>query len=108
MANQDRRIIELPVDALPDIEELTGDLRIVAELVGVANALRLGQVFHGVPIRLWNTGQWIRRWRDNQIRRDSATLSGRELAIKYRLTERQIWNILGTTGDGDDRQKRLW
>ena len=102
------KMIELPADALPAIDELTGDLRLVALVVGVENALKLGQMFKGVPIRLWNTEKFIRRYRDNCIRRDSETMSGRELALKYTLTERQVWNILGTTDRGDERQMSLF
>lgn len=104
-------IIRLPKEALPSIEELTGDLRIVAEVVGVEKALELGQRFYGVQIRLWNTKKFIRRWRDKQIRKDcDAGMSGVELAKKYNLTDRQVWNILGQAdvSASDDRQLGLF
>jgi len=106
MANDDH-IIRLPDDALPEIKELTGDLRLLAEIVGVAKALEVGQVFCSTPIRCYNVHKWLRRWRDRQIRQDSEHLSGIELARKYRLSDRQIWNILGSP-EPDERQGKLW
>lgn len=92
---EDLKIIYLPDDALPDLEELTGDLKAVARIIGVKNAMALGQIYKGVPIRLWNTEKFIRRYRDECIKRDSVNMSGVAIAKKYRLTERQIWYILG-------------
>lgn len=107
--SDDEDIITLPEDALPGLDELTGDLRIVAEVVGVAKALELAQRFHGVPIRVWNAKKFIRRYRNRCLRRDydRGGISGIKLAQKYRLTERQIWNILGSP-EPDTRQMGLW
>lgn len=101
-------IIELPEDALPDIEEMSGDLRLLAELVGVATALKIAQVFGGTMLRIAKGDKWLRRQRDRCIRRDyDAGISATELARKYHLSERQIWNILGTV-DEDERQMKLF
>lgn len=107
MTTTDRDIIRLPEDALPDIGELSGDLRMLAERVGVAKALEVGQVFNGTPIRVYGVARFIRRWRDRCIRRDSEHMSGIELARKYNLSDRQIWNILGEA-EPDERQRGLW
>lgn len=108
MENATSNIIALPDDALPKIEELTGDLRILAEIAGVRLALEIGQRFHGTPIRVWNVEKFVRRHRDRCIRRDADRgRSGVDLARKYRLTERQIWNILGSP-EPDERQKEMW
>ncbi len=102
-------VVELPDDALPGIEELTGDLRLLAEIVGVAVALRIAQVFGGTPIRIYGVGKWLRRHRDRCIRRDydQGDITAIELGRKYKLGERQIWNILGSA-EPDERQGRLW
>jgi Mor family transcriptional regulator len=108
MSETDRDIIVLPDDAMPTIDELTGDLRILAEIVGVAKALEIGQRFHGTPIRIWGVVKFIRRHRNRCIRRDADYGdSGIKLARKYRLSDRQIWNILGSLED-DERQMGLF
>lgn len=103
-------VIELPEDALPSIDELSGDLRMLAEIpgVGVRLALRIAQVFGGTPIRVWGVGKWIRRERDRCIRREYD--AGRpvvELARKYNRSDRRIWDILGAP-EPDERQLKLW
>lgn len=103
-------IVELPDDALPGLDNLNGDLRMLAEVpgVGVAMALRIAQIFGGTPIRIYGVGKWLRRHRDRCIRRDYDNgISAVELGRKYKLGERQIWNILGTS-EPDERQGRLW
>jgi Mor family transcriptional regulator len=101
-------IIELPDDALPELGKLSGDLRLLAELVGVGMALRIAQSFGGTPIRIYGVGKWLRRHRDRCIRRDSDNgVSAVDLGRKYKLSERHIWNILGTA-EPDERQMRMW
>ena len=102
------KLVELPDDALPDIEELTGDLRLLAELAGVKIALMIIQVVGGTILRLPKIDRFLRRQRDRCIRRDyDAGMSVTSLARKYKLSERQIWNILGTA-DEDERQMKLF
>jgi len=105
-------IIELPDDALPEITELDGDMRLLAELVGVRKALAVAQVFNGTPIRLYKWPRWIRRWRDKCMRRDydGGGCTGVDLARKYTLGERQVWNILGKVEGPpqDDKQLKLF
>ena len=104
----DPELITLPPDALPDISELSGDLRLLAEIVGVGKALEVAQRFHGTPIRLWGASRFVRRHRDRAIRRDyDAGMTGVELARKYRLSERHIWNILGSP-EPEERQRGLF
>ena len=101
-------IIRLPDDALPKIEELTGDLRLLAEITGVPLALAVAQVLGGTMLRIPKGDKWIRRWRDRCIRREyDQGVPVAALARKYRLTDRQIWNILGTA-EPDGRQMRMW
>jgi Mor family transcriptional regulator len=100
-------LFELPPDAWPQLEDLNGDMRTIAELIGIDNALKLAQRFDGTPVRIYGWKTWSRSWRDRCIRRDYDTgrYSGIELARKYGLQERQIWNILGKE---DGRQLRLF
>lgn len=101
-------VIELPEDALPDLDKLSGDLHMLAELVGVGMALRIAQAFGGTPIRIYGVGKWLRRHRDRCIRRDSDKgVSAVELGRKYRLSERHIWNILGSP-EPEERQIKMF
>lgn len=100
-------MITLPEDAWPTLGELTGDIQLVAELVGIGNALLLAQIFDGTPIRLYGYKNMVRRWRDQCIRRDYDTgnYTYIELARKYSLCDRQVSYILGRV---DDRQLNLF
>ena len=108
MADESRpKLVELPDDALPDVKELTGDLRLLADLVGVREALVIIQVLGGTMLRLPKIDRFLRRQRDRCIRRDYDTrMSATNLARKYKLSERHIWNILGTVEN--DRQMKLF
>lgn len=100
--------IHLPDDALPKLEELTGDLQLVAEIVGVRLAIELGIRFHGTAIRVWGAQRFVRRMRDRRMRAEAdAGATGLELARRYQLSERQVWNILGTP-EPDERQLPLF
>jgi Mor family transcriptional regulator len=100
---------DLPEDALPRLSDLSGDLRMVANLVGVRMALKISELFDGTPARLYGHRRWLLGWRDKIIREeyDNGEISGVDLARKYGLSDRQIWNILGKV-EGDDRQLRLF
>ena len=99
---------ELPDDALPEIDELSGDLRLLAELAGVRVALRVARAVGGTMLRIPKIDRWQRRHRDRCIRRDyDNNVSATCLARKYHLSERQIWTILGRA-EADERQQTLW
>ena len=117
MSNMDD-IIELPDDALPEISELSGDLRLLAEVLaeatgdtiaGVRLALVVAQRLGGTPLRIVTSKKWVLRHRDRCMRRDydrgNITVVG--LARKYRVCERQAYNILGQA-EPDTRQMRMW
>ncbi|MBU4273998.1 MAG: hypothetical protein KKA28_19375 [Planctomycetes bacterium] len=117
MADQDN-IIELPDDALPEISELQGDLRLLAEVLaeatgdkiaGVRLALVVAQRLGGTPLRIVTGRKWMLAWRDKCMRRDydRGNITVVELARKYRMCERQAYNILGTV-EPDTRQMRMW
>jgi len=102
-------IDKLPDEALPAVVELKGDLRMLAEKVGVRLALQISELFDGTPARLYGHRRWLVVWRDRQIRAeyDKGGVSVVDLARKYGLSERHVYNILGQE-PGEDRQLRLF
>lgn len=105
----------LPLQELPQIEELPGDLRLVADVVGVELAIRLAEVFGGTPMMIPKLDRWLRRERDRQIREEfdrrtaggeSATKVVNDIARRERMpSSRQLWNILNAP---DERQLGLF
>lgn len=87
---------DLPDEALPDINELKGDLRMLAEKLGVRAALQASEVFDGTTCRLGGCRRWLVRWRDKQMRMeyDKGGISVVELARKYGISDRHTSNIL--------------
>lgn len=101
-------VIRLPADALPAVEELSGDLRLLAETIGVDLAMVVGQVFQDTPIRIYGVKTLLLRYRNRRIRAEcDAGETAARLARRYGLSERQIWNILGTA-EPDERQMRMF
>ena len=79
------------------IEQLPGDIRKIAEVVGVEPALKLAKAFRGTYLYIHNLDDILREIRNKEIRKSyNKGRKVRDLAIKHRLTERQILNILGT------------
>ena len=105
----DFTVDKLPDDALPAIDDLGGDMRMLAELAGVRLALRISELFGGTPLQLYGHRKWIIRYRDAVIRAeyDAGGISAVALARKYGISDRHIWNILGQA-PVDDRQLRLF
>ncbi|MEN8134306.1 MAG: Mor transcription activator family protein [Thermodesulfobacteriota bacterium] len=108
----------LPDEALPRAEELPGDLALVAEIVGVRQTLALVEAFRGTYIYCRNLDHLERQCRNRAIRAeaDRRLAAGElisklvpELARRYKLSEKTIWNILGS-GDPevDERQMGLF
>lgn len=90
-------IKNLPDDALPALDTLSGDTRVVAEVVGVRGALLLAQKFDGTPIRIWGFRRWLRFYRDRCMREeyDKGGIAGVDLFRKYCVSESWGWKILG-------------
>ncbi len=107
-------IIEIPEEYLPAPEELPGDLEMLATGIeevwpdhGVKVAIILAQLFHGVPIYLRNVDHLIRRMRDDAIRAEyDHGASVRELAVKNKLSTRQIQNILAQAPSQEELKKK--
>lgn len=102
-------IDKLPDDALPDITELSGDLRLLAEKVGVRLALEISELFDCTPARFYGHKRYLTRWRDRQMRAeyDKGGISVVELARKYGVSERHTYNILGFE-PGEERQLKMF
>jgi Mor family transcriptional regulator len=109
--------ITLPDDALPTIAELPGDLRRVAEiirpavasdLVAVRLVFAMADEFAGTDIYCSGTGKWKRKYRDQRIRNEyDAGTKAPQLARRYNLSERWVWDILGRLPP-DEKQLGLW
>ena len=93
------RIQDIPEELMPTIDEFTGDLFEVAEIVGVPKALELAQRFKGSYVYFRSVDNILRKKRNKDIREDyDRGISVPRLARKYSLCERQVWNVLGQAG----------
>lgn len=77
-------------------EMMPGDLREVAELIGIKFTLALVERFGGAYIRVPRCENFYRILRDNKIRAayDDGAVSIRELARRYEMSDRRISDIL--------------
>ena len=113
----DQTTIIIPDDALPAITELPDDLRQVAEIIRTAvesdlTVVRLvfsiADAFGGTDIYCSGLGKWRRRYRDQRIREEyDRGNRAPEIARRYRISERWVWEILGRLPP-DERQLGLW
>lgn len=86
----------IPEKDLPDLAELSGDLRLLAEAIGVPLAFTVGQIFKDTPLRLTGVKKFERRHRDKCIVRDydrGKTVA--QITREYGLSDRHVWRILG-------------
>lgn len=91
------------------IEQLPGDLRRIAEVIGVKPTLDLAKAFRGTYLYVHNLDDMLREIRNEEIRAEytAGKTKVSSLAIKHQLTERQIWNILGEEPEGDTHPSLL-
>lgn len=110
-----KRSSELPMEMLPNIDELPGDLaqlaRVIEEVapgMGVRIVLQLVKEYRGTPIYIRNLDDLERRVRDQKII-DRYGLGERvvDIARDVGLSDRQIWKILGRE-PGMDKQLKLF
>lgn len=88
-----------PVDEqmLPRPEDLSEDLREMAEIIGVRQVMRLALRFPGVRVCFPAFRHYRARLRHERIRADYDTgMSVKQIAQKHDLSERHIWAILGS------------
>ncbi len=93
-------IDRIPGELLPSTEELSGDMEIIAEVVGVRNTLKLGRMLQGTNVYFRNFSGVLRKIRDRKIRAESDKgKSTVALAREFHLTERRIWSILSESDE---------
>jgi len=86
----------IPCNMLPQISELPVSLHPVAEIVGVRKTIELTQLFKGSSVFFPKLTLLRCKIRNSFIRKDYDNgLTARQLAIKYNLSDRQIWAIIG-------------
>jgi Mor family transcriptional regulator len=106
MSHPPNSITELADDELPAIVELPGDLRHMAEIMApvigderltVRAVLLLSDEYRGGFVYFRGLDEFFRKIRNQLIRAeyDRGGVTGPQLARKYRLSDRQIWTILG-------------
>lgn len=78
----------MTIDMLPE------SYQAVAEIIGVANTLKLANHLGGSGFYFRQIGGLYRRKRDEMIRAEFTGLNHRELARKYNLTESWIREIV--------------
>ena len=82
---------------LPNLAELSTDLQQMAMVIGLRQVLRLSLNFAGCHVYFPTLKRLRAKLRDERIRADyDAGVGARRLAQRYKISERQIWNILGT------------
>lgn len=100
----DTQLIRLPREAWPTIDELPdGDMRQLAEEVGMEKLMSLYAQFRSTSIYFGGLDKLLRRHRDNLIRKDfdrlttdrSARKAVKELARKFDLSDRWVWELVG-------------
>lgn len=86
---------EIPEEFIPEVEDLTGDLRDVAQVIGVGLTLKLAQAFRGTSVYFRNIDHIIRK-RRNMCIREAYDQGARvnNLARDFKLSKRQIETIL--------------
>lgn len=79
------------------IERLPGDLRVLAEICGIEAALKIADRFQGTYIYIPRLDGLKREIRDQAIRDeyDKGETTAKALALKYDLSIRRIFDILG-------------
>ncbi len=70
-------------------DELTDPYRELATIIGLKNTIKVAEKYQGMALYLPKLDGLIRKIRDEKIRAEFNGGNYRELAIKYRLTE--VW-----------------
>lgn len=74
----------------------------IAALIGVDKARALASVWSQERPTLPRAADYLRRERDRVLRREKKSMSVRDLAMKYGLTERAVYLILAAGDTGAD------
>ena len=99
----------ISADQLPEINEFHGDLRIMADIIGVNLTVALCEAFVGTGINLYGWKAIKRRHRDQRIR-EAYDQGARvvDLAREHNRDERTIRKILGRTEEPAALQLKLF
>ncbi len=79
------------------MEDLPEGYRVVADIVGIENAVKLSEHLGGLPFYFPQIDGLLRRKRDAAIRKEFNGSNYRDLARKYNLTERWIREIVDSS-----------
>jgi Mor family transcriptional regulator len=74
-------------------DDLDGEQREIAELIGIENYRKLVTHFGGTSIYIFQAESIVKDKRDNEIRKQYNGYNSRELAIRYNLSDRTIREI---------------
>ncbi len=111
-----KKIIEIPEEHLPKIEDLPGGLsRIAAEIEryrpgqGVKLTLFLAQVFSGQPLYMRGIKDLLRKIRDKAMISDydGGDVTMLDLASKYNLSHRRVKEILAAPSGPAKKNKQM-
>ena len=75
-------------------ENLPEDYRALADIIGFENAIRLGYFYGGIPLNLKKMDSILAPIRNDLIRKEFNGKNHNELARKYKLTTRWIYDIV--------------
>ena len=110
-------IMHLPDEYMPKIADMPGELQRVA--LGLEGAfpgqgaritIALAQLFGGQYIYVRKADPFLRRWRDDAIRRryNQGDITVSELVSMFKLSARQLYNILGKAEAIEETQLPLF
>lgn len=111
-----KKIIEIPEEYLPGIDDLPGGLaRIAAEIEqyrpgeGVKLTLFLAQVFAGQPLYMRSIKDLLRKIRNDAMIADydAGGVTMLDLASKFNLSHRRVKEILAAPGGPTKNDKQL-
>lgn len=71
----------------------------IVKTIGLAPTRKLAELWPQDRPYLPRAVAWVRRERDRELRRDLETMSFSQAALKYHLTERQVYAINAAGGD---------
>ncbi|MDH4317915.1 MAG: hypothetical protein OEV64_05950 [Desulfobulbaceae bacterium] len=109
-----KNLIDLPQEYWPEIEDLPGDLALIAAVVeeqlpgcGVMVALLLSKTFRSQELYIHSLECLERQWRNDTIRKEYENGTPvRDLCTKWTLSQRWVEDILGKPDVGG-RGKQL-
>lgn len=109
-------VVHIPEEYRPTIEELPGDLRMIAQVIeeqlpghGVQVVLILAQAFRGQTIYFRAVDYLLNQMRDDAIR--AAYDQGErviDIGLRWRLSRSAVEKILARPDTGETRQMKLF